>query len=207
MEKTFGNIFLVGIAMIINNRSLHFAISIIAIILTILIIGNFSFADDFRSVKKLIKNEMIYPRRCKYLVPASIPSKEVAGDKNEKYLKILKTLRKMELVELLYEKGVTKVDPAKNTYDIIKRNINLQYELLSINLVLGTWDIELDGVKTSGAKTIVTGRRILKNPTRLYNTVIDSLPNEEKKKYRDIQVQWKITKEKDQIKVVEKQLD
>ncbi|MBF0557134.1 MAG: hypothetical protein HQK96_21685 [Nitrospirae bacterium] len=91
------------------------------------------------------------------MLPAVIPSKAHDVRKNEEFLTVAKKLEIMGIVKLTQKDGITKILPDENNYDILQPNVNANYELLNINLVLDTWDIVVTEVKTVMSKTIAIG--------------------------------------------------
>ncbi|MBF0555753.1 MAG: hypothetical protein HQK96_14585 [Nitrospirae bacterium] len=164
--------------------------------------GN-SVAGNIQETMTIIKEELIYPRECRYIIPAVIPSKEHDVRKNEEFLTVAKKLESMGIVKLTQNNGINRIVPDENNYDVVQQNVNMNYELVSVNLVMGTWDIIVTEVKTAASKTIAIGQKFLKT-TRLYKPVTSVLDDEQRKLYSDTPMEWEISMEKGSPEVKEK---
>ncbi|MBF0556632.1 MAG: hypothetical protein HQK96_19105 [Nitrospirae bacterium] len=189
----------------LRNRTISFA-GIIILSSFLVFVADTSAADSIREIANIIKEEMVYPRECRYILPAVIPSKAHDVRKNEEFLTVAKKLEIMGIVKLTQKDGITKIVPDENNYDIIQPNFNANYEVLSIDLILGTWGIAVTEVKTIMSKTIAVGQKSLIKRTRLYEPIMGVLDDEQKKLYSATPMEWEIVMENGDNKVKEKQV-
>lgn len=161
-----------------------------------------SYAENFKEYEKLVRDKQIYPRECKYLVPAVIPLKNKIAHRDQ--LDVLTVLEQMGLVTLSIENDSLKVKPHANTYGLIQQNVDIQYSLISVNLVLGTWDIEVTEVKKLDSNILVQGRRVIKEKTKIYAPVTNVLSLNIRNICTDTLVQWLVKKEGGTVSVVER---
>ncbi|MBF0521274.1 MAG: hypothetical protein HQK92_16300 [Nitrospirae bacterium] len=162
------------------------------------------YSEDLSGLRKIISEELVYPRECKYLLPAVLPATNKNAAENEEYERVSKVLEKMDVIKLVPFGKSTKIVPAKNTYDILKQNVDMSYELISINIVLGTWDVELKQQHKDSEGITVKGFREIKNKTKLYKPVTEVLSKNNVRLYIPAEVQWRITNKNKEYKVSER---
>ncbi|MBF0466997.1 MAG: hypothetical protein HQK94_18175 [Nitrospirae bacterium] len=189
--------------MCLINRAISSAGIVMFTCLFLLLHTDNSIAQNIRETANIIKEELIYPREVKYMLPAVIPSKAHDVRKNEEFTTVAKKLESMGVIKLKQEDGITKLVPDENNYDIIQPNVNVNYELVSVNIVLGTWDIVVTEVKTVASKTIAIGQKFIKR-TRLYEPVMGIFDDNQRKLYSDTPMEWEIVMEKGSPEVKEK---
>lgn len=151
-------------------------------------------AKDLRGLRSIIRTELIYPRELTYNLPAVLPAKDASYAKNLEYLRVVDALEKRGIVKRVSEGESTRVDVPENNFDIVRRQVNMRYEVLIVNLLLGEWDIEIESVEVEKGKMVVRGRCLVRKTTRIFRTVIDSLPVDERKKYSSTPMRWTIEK-------------
>ena len=166
-------------------------IKYIILLIIIVLQTNYLDANNIKSITSIIRNERIYPKQCRYFLPAIIPV--LKGDKKtNEYKKVAQTLAICNFVKLRKDDKHIKIVPQKNTYDILQQNVNITYKLISLNIILGKWNIKVAGKKIENNKIFAYGKKYIINPTRVYQSVLGALPDNEKEKYKTRRVRWEI---------------
>jgi len=160
-------------------------------------------AQELKRLRKIISDEMYYPRECRYVVPANLPDNAYSEEKNRVFLEIAKFLEKNKIVMLKMKDSKTVIIPNDNIYDVVQLNVNTRYELISISIILGVWNIEVTDEKRVGSMVMVEGARLMSNKSPLYEFFIKMLPVDEKRDYVPAKMRWEISKKKDKESVVE----
>jgi len=167
-------------------------------IIVCLVIFSFGFnvslaeSERYGEINVLIQENADYPREALYYLPASLPSDEYSSEQNLGFSKLGQAMLDKGLVSLKPAFSGTKILPRENTFDVLKQDINSKYQLLGLNLVLGVWDVQVKVVEKNQGITIVTGDRVLREPTRIFKLVTGILSREEIARFVKKPMQWTI---------------
>jgi hypothetical protein len=161
-------------------------------------------AQSLAELKKIISDELLYPRDARYTLNAALPSDGVDKVKNAEWLSVADRLGKARLIRITQASGKTLVDGLEQSLDVVVPSMNLRYETTALNIVLGRWDIEVAKAAPAGDTTVVQGRRRLIQRTRAYGVVVESLPAAEAAKYSDQDIVWEVSRRGASYQVVEK---
>lgn len=163
-----------------------------------------AYAETFTELKKIISDQLLYPRDARYTIPSTLPSDTAGQAKNAEWLIVAQHLSKAGLIRLSIVPEKTILDGTEQSLDVVVPSMNLRYETTALNVVLGRWDIEVLRVANAGdAKTVYGKRRVIKR-SRAYDSVVGSIPPKEAAKYMDQDMVWEISRNGASFNVVEK---
>jgi len=131
--------------------------------------------------RKIIQEELMYPRPCKLRLPFQIT--KTAEEKSQYQLDLVDSLKENEILTVRQDKGKYNLYPGPNTIDVVQAHVNLAYEITYINLHLGTYNIKITGFEHQDGLVRVRGYRYVKGKTRIFQQVINNLPEEVAKSY------------------------
>lgn len=168
----------------------------------------FSYAENTTNIWEIsyvIKNEMIYPKECRYYLPAVLPVKGVSQEKNQEFRRVLEVIEDLKLVDTrTITNGSITIRPKDNNYDIIQSHTSITYELLGINIIIGIWDIELYNIKEDSDKTVAFGKKFIKKEGKLYSQIINVVSDDNDIiRYQKGKFKWTITKKGESVEVIE----
>ncbi len=167
-------------------------------------IGSPCYAQTLTEIKKIISDELLYPRDVRYTMDSVLPSDRVDHEKNSEWLAVAKRLGEAGLIRLSNAPGNTLLSGTEQSLDVVVPSMNLRYETTALNIVLGRWDIDIIKITNVNEVKVVYGKRRVINRSRAYNLVISSILPREAAKYTDKDVVWKIIKNGTSFEVVEK---
>lgn len=170
----------------------------------LLLAGGASNAQTFPELKKLISDQLLYPRECRYTLQATLPSDKADRAKNAEWLMVAEQLHKAGLVRASHVSGKISLDGTEQSLDVIVPSMNLRYETTALNIVLGRWEIDVLKAVKVGMVTVVHGKRRVAKRTRAYGVIIPVLPANEAAKYSDQDVVWEISGTGASPEIVEK---
>lgn len=163
-----------------------------------------SYAETFTELKKIISDQLLYPRDARYTIPSTLPSETVGQAKNAEWLAVAQHLSKADLVRLSIIDGKTILDGTEQSLDVVVPSMNLRYETTALNVVLGRWDVEMVRVTNAGDVKTVYGKRRVTKRSRAYDPIVGSIPPQEAAKYMDQDMVWEISRNGASFNVVEK---
>lgn len=146
-------------------------------------------ATETRKLESLIRNELIYPRELYYTIPFETSDAAVDGG----HLSAGEELEKMKMIKIEREGDRIRFVPAKDTFDVIRQNVNMGYKIESLSILLCTADIMVKEIKHADGKTTVYGETYLKNKTKAYEGIVAALPSEKRREYLPRKIEWQIT--------------
>jgi len=146
----------------------------------------------FERFESIVRDEMIYPRELSYAMPVTLPAMNSNDAKNREYNLIADALKEKGIIDIAYEGGIKRIVPRYETFNIIRQNVNIKYEIQSLNLILGQWDIEVTGMETPDGRVVLTGRRFASRTTSIYETVLNILPQRDRRSFTSLPMRWVI---------------
>lgn len=145
-------------------------------------------ASETGKFKSAISSEFIYPRELYYTIPFEISA--AAFDNG--YLIVGEELEKMKIVKIERQGNRIRFIPAKDTYDVIKQNVNLRYDIESLAILLCAVDITVKEIKQADGKIMIYGETYLKDKTKVYESIIAVLPSEKRREYLPQKIEWQM---------------
>lgn len=167
-------------------------------------ISGIAVAETPVELKKIISDQLLYPRDARYTIQAALPSNTVDQAQNSEWLAVARQLSKAGLIRLTNASGKTFLDGTEKSLDVVIPSMNLRYETTALNVILGRWDIDVVKVISRQGVTVVYGMRRVIKRSRAYDLVLDSLPPKEAAKYIEQQMIWEISRHGTSFDVVEK---
>jgi len=166
--------------------------------------GSHCYAQTIPEIKRIISDNLLYPREVRYSMDSVLPSDKVDQVKNSEWLSVARRLGEAGLIRVTNVSRDTLLSGTEQSLDVVVPSMNLRYETTALNIVLGRWDIDIAKITTVNGVKVVYGKRRVINRSRAYNLVISSIPPKEAAKYTDQDVVWEITKNGTSFEVVEK---
>ena len=174
------------------------------LLLVLLGMGSNCYAQTIPEIKKIVSDNLLYPRDVRYTLDAVLPSDKVDRVKNAEWLSVARRLGEAGLIQVTNASGDTLLNGTEQSLDVVVPSMNLRYETTALNIVLGRWDIDIATITNVNGVKVVYGKRRVINRSRAYSLVISSIPPKEAAKYTDQDVVWEITKKGTSYEVVEK---
>lgn len=161
-------------------------------------------AQTLPELKKVISDQLLYPRECRYTLPAVLPSEDADGERNSEWIAVSGKLAKSGLVRVSHAGRKTLLDGVEQSLDIVVPSMNLRYETTALNVILGRWEVDVHRTTKVGEVILVEGKRRVSKRTRAYEVVVPTLSTREAAKYSDRDVVWEISAVGASWKVIEK---
>ena len=178
---------------------------IISSILSVwLAISGVSQAETLPELKKIISDQLLYPREARYIMQSILPSDTFDKAKNSEWLSVAHQLGKIGLIRLSNVSGKTILDGTEQSLDVVVPSMNFRYETTALNVVLGRWDIEVVKAANVNGVVVVYGKRRLTKRSRAHDLIVGSIPSKEAMKYADQDMLWEISRNGSSFNVVEK---
>lgn len=126
-------------------------------------------AMDIVEAEAVVRDALIYPRTCKVRLPAALPAQELDERADATALELAVAMEKAGLLSLDREDGATRIRPNPDEYDLLLRQTDLNYMLVSVLLVLGEVDVTVQTVEDGHDDSVLArGEKVLVSHTRLF---------------------------------------
>ena len=175
----------------------------VALILLFLFVAATVCAEDLSEYKKIIEKTRKYPREAVYPLSAILPDRARTKEENAEFMAVAKELERMGEVKLSRSGGDVVLKPAQGNEDVIGREEDMNYKVVALNLVMGTWSIQVSHIAKQGSKYTVSGKRIL-TPSRIYGKVSSVLSGASLKDYSGGAMTWIVEKVGQKYRVIER---
>lgn len=169
-----------------------------------LVISGGSQAETLPELKKIISDQLLYPREARYTIQSMLPSDTFDKAKNSELLSVAQKLEKIGLIRLSNVSGKTMLDGTEQSLDVVVPSMNFRYETTALNVVLGRWDIEVVKAANVNGIIVVYGKRRLTKRSRAYDLIVGSISSKEAMKYADHDALWEISRNGSSFDVVER---
>ena len=142
--------------------------------------------SDFQS---MLKDELIYPRKTWFRLPATIKKEPSSND-----LKIVRLMKSLDLLDFEENEKVIKILANSLDRDLIRKNMDIRYNLLGVNILLGEQDLRVINVKIGETGHLVEGEIFINNKSRVYSTIMEVLTEYRKDQYLVKKYKLKVVK-------------
>jgi hypothetical protein len=161
--------------------------------------------EDINSYKQIIEKTLKYPRDAVYVLPAVLPDDTKTEEQNKELMSILKDMEKASEVRSQRKtNGRTAIKPNDGNEDVIGRELDMNYNVVTMNIIMGRWSIQLTDIKKDEkGRYWASGKKIL-TPSRLYNKILKSLLPATLKEYSTSSMIWSIEKIGAKHRIIEK---
>jgi hypothetical protein len=160
-------------------------------------------ASTVDEARRIVADQLLYPRQARYTVPSPLPSQGADAAANAQWTAVAKALAQAGLARVTPTANGTKLDGTEAALDVVVPSVNLRYETTALNVVLGRWDVEVTRIESRNGEVRAYGHRRLLSPTRAYAVVKDALPAAEAARLGDREATWRIVPKGGAVDVVE----